>query len=74
MSNFQAEGIAIDLGMFILCGLLISVPLFIFSVYLFRYFGNKYPEFIIPYEIDRSKYTDTQLAVLDKIDEKLKIR
>jgi len=72
VSNFQAEGVAIDLGMFILCGLLISVPLFIFSVYLFRYFGDKYPDFIIPYEIDRSKYTDTQLAILDKIDEKLK--
>ena len=25
-----------------------------------------------PYEIDRSKYTDAQLAVLDKIDAKIK--
>lgn len=72
VSTFQKEGIAIDLGMFIIYGLLISIPLFVFAVYLFRWFGRKYPDFVVPYEIDRSKYTPAQLAVLDKIDAKLK--
>ena len=58
--------------MFIIAGLLFSIPLFIFSVFLFRWFGNKYPQFIVPYEIDRSKYTEAQLKVLDKIDAKIK--
>ena len=72
VSTFQNEGINIDLGMFIIAGLLISIPLFIFSVFLFRWFGNKYPQFVVPYEIDRSKYTEAQLKVLDKIDAKIK--
>ena len=72
VSTFQKEGIAIDLGMFIIAGLLISIPLFVFSVYLFRWFGNKYPEFIVPNEIDRSKYTSEQLKVLDRIGDKMK--
>lgn len=72
VSTFQQEGLAVDLGMFIIFGLLLSVPVFIFSVFLFRWFGNKYPDFVVPYEIDRSKYTDAQLAVLDKIDAKIK--
>lgn len=72
VSTFQAEGLVIDLGLFILCGLAISVPLFVFSVFLFRWFGSKYPDLIVPYEIDRSKYTPAQLSVLDKIDAKMK--
>ena len=68
---FNNEGLGLDLGMYILYGLAISVPLFIFSVFLFRYFGKKYPDLVVPYEIDRSQYTDAQLAVLDKIDAKL---
>ena len=72
VSTFQNEGIAMDLGMFIIYGLLLSIPVFVFSIYLFRWFGNKYPDFVVPYEIDRSKYTDAQLAVLDKIDAKIK--
>lgn len=72
VSTFQNEGIVIDLGMFIIAGLLLSIPLFIFSVFLFRWFGNKYPNFVVPYEIDRSKYTSAQLQVLDAIDAKLK--
>lgn len=67
VSTFNENGAAIDLGLFILCGIAISVPLFIFSVLLFRYFGKKYPELVVPYEIDRSKYTAEQLAVLDRI-------
>ena len=55
VSTFNENGAAIDLGLFILCGIAISVPLFIFSVLLFRYFGSKYPDLVVPYEIDRSK-------------------
>ena len=72
VSTFQQAGMDIDLGLFILCGLAISVPLFIFSVFLFRHFGKKYPDLVVPYEIDRSKYTEAQLEVLDKIDAKTK--
>lgn len=72
VSTFQQEGVIVDLGMFIIAGLLFSIPLFIASVFLFRWFGNKYPDFIVPSEIDRSKYTNVQLQVLDKIDAKLK--
>ena len=72
VSTFQNEGIAMDLGMFIIYGLLLSIPVFIFAGPLFRWFGNKYPDFVVPYEIDRSKYTDAQLTVLDKIDAKIK--
>ena len=72
VSTFQQNGLNVDLGLFIIYGLLLSIPVFILSVYLFRYFGNKYPQFIVPYEIDRSKYTAAQLEVLDKIDAKLK--
>ena len=72
VSTFQKEGIPVDLGMFIIAGLLFSIPLFIVSIFLFRWFGNRYPDFIVPSEIDRSKYTKAQLVVLDKIDEKLK--
>ncbi len=67
VSTFNQHGAAIDLGLFILCGIAISVPLFIFSVLLFRYFGNKYPDLVVPYEIDRSKYSPEQLVVLDRI-------
>jgi len=72
VSTFQQEGLNVDLGMFIIYGLLLSIPVFVFSVFLFRWFGNKYPDFVVPYEIDRSKYTEAQLAVLDKIDAKTK--
>ncbi len=70
VGTFQGEGLNVDLGLFILCGLAISVPLFIFSVFLFRYYGKKYPDLVVPNEIDRSKYTEAQLEVLDKIAEK----
>lgn len=67
VSTFNENGAAIDLGLFILCGIAISVPLFIFSVLLFRYFGSKHPDLVVPYEIDRSKYSPEQLVVLDRI-------
>jgi len=72
VSTFQNNGLDIDLGMFIIYGLLISVPLFIFSVILFRAYGKKYEgQFVVPSEIDRTKYTDAQLKVLDRIEAKI---
>ena len=72
VGTFQQNGVNIDLGMFIIVGLLFSIPLFIFSVYLFRYFGKKYEgQFVVPSDLDRSQYTDAQLTVLDKIEAKL---
>ena len=70
VGTFQENGLNVDLGMFILYGMAISVPLFIFAVPLFRYFGRKYPDLVVPYEIDRSQYTEAQLKVLDRINEK----
>lgn len=70
VSTFQENGSVIDLGIFILCGIAISVPLFIFSVFLFRYFGKKYPDLVAAHELDRSKYTEAQLTVLDRIQAK----
>lgn len=70
VGTFQQNGMELDLGMYIIYGILISIPLFIFSVFLFRYFGKKYPDLVVPYEIDRSKYTEAQLKVLDRIQEK----
>ena len=70
VSTFNENGLSIDLGLYILAGVAISVPLFVFSVFLFRYFGKKYPNLVVPYEIDRSKYSEAQLKVLDRIQEK----
>lgn len=70
ISTFNENGAGIDLGLYILCGVAISVPLFIFSIFLFRFFGKKFPNLIVPYEIDRSKYTPEQLVVLDRIQAK----
>lgn len=72
VSTFNNEGLNLDLGIYILLGVAFSVPLFIFSVFLFRYFGKKYPNLVVPYEIDRSKYSEKQLVVLDRIEEKTK--
>ena len=70
VATFAENGLNVDLGMFIIYGLLISIPLFIFSVFLFRYYGKKYPDLIAENTIDRSKYTKEQLVVLDRIAEK----
>ena len=72
VGTFQDNGLNVDLGMFIIYGLLLSIPVFIFAVPLFRWFGSKHPEFIVPDQIDRSKYTEAQLAVLDRIEAKTK--
>lgn len=70
VSTFQENGFEVDLGLYIIYGILISIPLFVFSVFLFRWFGKKYPNLIVPYDIDRSKYTEAQLTVLDRIKAK----
>ncbi|NLY92201.1 MAG: GntP family permease [Firmicutes bacterium] len=62
----------VDLGLFIFWGILFSIPLFIVSIYLFRYFEKKHPEYIPSYEIDKSKYTPEQLKVLERIEAKMK--
>lgn len=67
-----ASAFEVDLGLFIVWGALLSIPLFVVSIYLFRYFGNKHPEFIPEYDIDKSKYSAEQLKVLDKIEAKMK--
>ncbi|MBR3036239.1 MAG: GntP family permease [Lachnospiraceae bacterium] len=65
---FNDAGHPIDLGMYIIYGLLISIPLFIVAVFLFRHYGKKYPDLVVKDEdIDRSKYTEAQLKVLDRI-------
>ncbi len=70
VSTFQENGINIDLGLYIVVGLLFSIPLFIFAIFLFRWMGKKYPQFIIAHEIDKTKYSKEQLIVLDRIHEK----
>ena len=73
VSTFNENGLTIDLGMYIIYGLLISIPLFIAAVFLFRYYGKKYPDLVVKEEeIDRSKYTEAQLKVLDRIAAKSK--
>ena len=71
VSTFNENGHGLDLGLYIIYGLLISIPLFIAAVFLFRYYGKKYPDLVVrDEEIDRSKYTPAQLAVLDRIAQK----
>lgn len=73
VSTFNENGLPIDLGMYIIYGLLISIPLFIVAVFLFRYYGKKYPDLVVKEEeIDRTKYTEAQLKVLDRIAAKSK--
>ena len=73
VGTFQQNGHNLDLGMYIIYGLLISIPLFIAAVFLFRHYGKKYPDLVVKDEdIDRTKYTEAQLKVLDRIAEKSK--
>ncbi|MDR7871541.1 MAG: GntP family permease [Tissierellaceae bacterium] len=65
-----AGTLGIDLGLFIIAGLLLSIPLFMFSVPLFRWFGKKYPDLVPEQNMDRSKYSAEQLEVIDRINEK----
>ena len=73
VAEFNKNGLPIDLGMYIIWGLLISIPLFIVAVFIFRHYGKKYPDLVMRDEdIDRSKYTEAQLKVLERISEKSK--
>ena len=65
VSTFNENGAAIDLGLFILCGVAISVPLFIFSVLLFRYFGKKYPELVVLDRIAAKQAKNEDLVTAD---------
>lgn len=66
-----ASTFGIDIGMFIMAGLALSVPLFIFAVFFFRWISKKF-EPIIPGrdEEDLKKLSPEQRAVLAKIEEK----
>lgn len=63
----------IDIGEFILFGLLLAIPLFIVAVFYFRWVSKKNPD-IIPEREDEDlkKLTPEQLAVVKKIDAKQK--
>lgn len=70
VSTFQQNGLDLDLGLFIILGIIFGIPVLAFAVFLFRYFGRKYPNFVVENKIDRSQYSAEQLAVLDRIEEK----
>lgn len=61
----------IDIGVFILFGLLLSIPLFIVAVFYFRWVAKKSPD-IVPEigEEDFDQLTPEQRAVLKKIEAK----
>lgn len=61
VGTFQQNGINIDLGLFIIFGILLGLLLLCFDVFLFRHFGKKYPNFIISNKADRSEYSEDQL-------------
>ncbi|NLA83400.1 MAG: GntP family permease, partial [Clostridiales bacterium] len=66
-----ASTFGVDIGLFILAGLALSVPLFVFSVFFFRWVSKKY-EPIIPErdEEDLKKLSPEQREVLAKIEAK----
>lgn len=66
-----AGAFGVDVGMFILCGLLLSIPLFIVAVFYFRWVSKKYPA-VIPNMDEESfnKLSQEQRAVLKKIEAK----
>lgn len=70
IGTFQQNGINIDLGMFIVFGILFGLAVFVFAVLFFRRIGRKYPNLIADSKIDRSKYSEEQLELLDHIEEK----
>ncbi len=66
-----ASTFGIDIGLFILCGLALSIPLFIAAVFFFRWISKKF-EAIIPErdEEDLKKLSPEQREVLAKIEAK----
>lgn len=67
-----AGTLGIDVGIFIIAGLLMAIPLFIVAIFIFRWFGKKYPDFVMEDTVDKTKYTEEQLKVLDRISQKTK--
>lgn len=65
-----ASTLGIDIGVFIISGMMLAVPLFIVSIFLFRYFGSKYPNMIAEDNLDRTLYTEDQLKIIDNVNEK----
>lgn len=60
----------VDLGMMILGGLLLSIPLFIISIFYFRYVGNKFPDLIPEIEIDKIQMNNEKSQIVNKVIEK----
>lgn len=61
----------IDIGLFILCGLALSIPLFIVAIFYFRWVSKKYPVIIPEMEDeDLNKLSKEQRATLMKIEAK----
>ncbi|NLJ41030.1 MAG: GntP family permease [Clostridiales bacterium] len=67
-----ASTFGVDIGLFILAGLALSIPLFIFAVFFFRWISKKHED-IIPErdEEDLKRLSPEQRAVLDRIKDKL---
>lgn len=66
-----AGAFGVDVGLFIIGGLILSVPMFIMAVLYFRWIAKKYPA-IIPErsEEDLAKLNPQQRAVLERIEAK----
>lgn len=60
----------VDLGVMILSGILLSIPIFLISVAYFRYAANKFPVLIPEGNVNNLSISDEQKKVLDKIIEK----
>lgn len=66
-----AGAFKIDIGLFILWGLAISIPMFIVAVYFFRWISAKHPDIIPPRDEEELKnLSPDQRAVLDAIEAK----
>lgn len=66
-----AGAFKVDIGLFILSGLAISVPMFIVALYYFRWVSKRHPEIIPPRdEEELAALSPDQRAVLDAIETK----
>ncbi|QZY56202.1 GntP family permease [Crassaminicella profunda] len=60
----------VDLGMMILGGILLSIPLFIVSIFYFRYVGQKYPDLIPDIDADLAKASENKKKLVTNVMEK----
>lgn len=66
-----AGAFKIDIGLFILWGLVISIPMFVVAVFYFRWISAKYPAIIPPRDEDElSALSPEQRAVMEAIEAK----